>query len=414
MNRNIRVALVAAAAWAASGPVQAQSSTRIYSAPRAFSFDSDDPNAARIGVYLGENGTRDTLGVLVNSVVENGPAAKAGIKEGDRIQAIGGVNLKMTRDDAGDDALSGMMSRRLVRELDKLKAGDEVELRVYSGGATKTVRVKTAASRDIEPSTTVTSKRAPTLQEFRDDRAALGLSLGGPVTKGKVVMSVTPDGPAEKAGIVEGDRIAKINGTDLRVPSQEAGDPDLSRARSRRLNQEIAKLSAGDAVTLTVVSAGRSRDVNVTAVRATELNDDGFSFFFNGDGAFTFPRFENFKFEPHTEMRTLPRGGTYFFDGGKLRADIQEQVDRAMKEAGRYMDREDVREKIDRAMEETRKSLEKSKIDGKTYRYRGGDDISDDVREKIERAMEKAHDALEKARKDYDKPVVKRSVIKTS
>jgi S1-C subfamily serine protease len=148
MNRHFRVALVAAAAWAASGPAEAQSA-RVYT-PRDFQYQTDDPNSARLGIFLGDdNGLRDTLGVLVNSVVEDGPAAKAGIKEGDRIQSIGGVNLKMTRDDASDDALSGMMARRLVRELDKLKAGDDVELKVYSGGTTRSARVKTVASREL-------------------------------------------------------------------------------------------------------------------------------------------------------------------------------------------------------------------------------------------------------------------------
>lgn len=392
MNRHIQVALVAAAAWVASAPAEAQS-TRLYG-PRASAFELDDPNAPRIGVFLGENGLRDTLGVLVNSVVENGPAAKAGLKEGDRIQAIGGVSLQMTRDDAGDDALSGMMSRRLIRELDKLKAGDEVELRVFSGGSARSVRVKTVASREIDAANALTTTRRPLLQEFRDDRAALGLSLGGRTTKrdtlGVFVMSVTADGPAEKAGIVEGDRIAKINGTDLRVPSQEAGDDDLSRARSRRLNQEIAKLAPGDAVTLTVVSGGRQREVKVSAVKASELSDgDGFSYFFGGDGAFSFPRLENLKVQPRTELRTLPKGGTYFFDGGKIRADVQEHIDRAMDEA--------------------RKSLEKARMNG-TYCYRGAD-MNDDVREKVERAMKKARDAMEKV---HEKPIVKRSVIKTS
>src|SRR5207253_2928774 len=131
--RQFQAALVAGAALVASVGAHAQPA-RVYTAPRFQTLSTDDPNSARIGIFLGESSVRDTLGVLVNSVVENGPAAKAGIKEGDRIQSIGGVSLKMTRDDAGDDALDGMMSRRLVRELDKLKAGDDVELQVYSGG----------------------------------------------------------------------------------------------------------------------------------------------------------------------------------------------------------------------------------------------------------------------------------------
>jgi hypothetical protein len=414
MNRLFRVATLAAAAWAASGPAQAQ--TRVDS-PNAFALNTDDPNAARIGVYLGENSLRDTLGVLVNSVMGDSPAAKAGIKEGDRIQSIAGVNLKMTRDDAGDDALSGMMSRRLIRELDKLKAGDEVELQVYSGGSSRSVRLKTVASRELAAAPSSASRTRPMLQEFRNDRAALGLNVGGPVTKrdtlGVFVMSVTPDGPAEKAGIVEGDRIAKINSTDLRVPAPEAGDADLSRARARRLNQEISNLAAGDAVTLTVVSGGRQREVRLNAVKASELHDgDGYSFFF-GDGAFSFPH--NFRINPRLEFQNIPRfefhqgprGGSFFFDGGRIRADVREQIDRALQEAGRSFDRGEVREHIDRAMDEARKSIERARINGTYYR---GDEIPDDVREKVERAMEKARDAVEKA---HEKVTAKRGGIKT-
>lgn len=395
MNRYFRAVTFAAAAWAVSGPAQAQS-TRVYT-PRSMLYESDDPNAARIGVYLGEGSLRDTLGVLVNSVMEDSPAAKAGIKEGDRIQSVGGVNLMMTRDDAGDEALSGMMSRRLVRELDKLKAGDDVELRVYSAGSARTVRLKTVASRELASASSSPAARLPMVQEFRNDRAALGLNLGGPVTKrdtlGVFVMSVTPDGPAEKAGIVEGDRIARINGADLRVPAPEAGDAELSRARSRRLNQEVAKLAAGDAVTLTVVTGGREREVKLNAVKSSDLNDgNGMSFFFNGDGAFSFPHIDGFNVQPR--VRTLPRGGTFHFDGNRIRADVQEQIERAMRESRGAFDGTDVREHVERALNEARKSIEEGRTRGTYYR---GDNMPDDVRERVERAMEKAREAMEKA-----------------
>ena len=70
-------------------------------------------------------------------------------------------------------------------------------------------------------------------------RAALGLQLSptGSMrdTIGVFVARVTPKGPAENAGIVEGDRIVSINGIDLRVNSADAGDSyasDLQRADS--------------------------------------------------------------------------------------------------------------------------------------------------------------------------------------
>lgn len=399
MNRKFGVVLLAAVVAGSAG-----AQTRIVT-PRALTFNSDESNSARIGVYLGENGIRDTLGVLVNSVVEDGPAAKAGLKEGDRIQSIGGINLKMARDDADDSALGGMMSRRLTRELDKMKPGDDVELRVFSGGSTRTVRVKTVPARELAQST---PRRIETnTMHMGDDRAALGISLGGSLSKrdtlGVFVVSVTPDGPADKAGIVEGDRIARINTMDLRVPGPDAGDAELSRARMRRFTQEIGKLSAGEVATLAVISGGRQRDVRVTAAKASELHGgDGMGFFF-GDGAFTFPRIEM------PNLNVFPRGGRafefpsgggsyYYNDGGKLSEEIRSQVERAMEGA--------------------RKTLENVRVvPGGTIYYRGGkDDVRIDVNEQVQRAMEKARAAIENARIDVQKnraPLIKRSVIRS-
>jgi hypothetical protein len=45
--------------------------------------------------------------------------------------------------------MSNSRIRRLTRELEKAKPGDEVDLRVYSGGNTKSVRVKTENARDL-------------------------------------------------------------------------------------------------------------------------------------------------------------------------------------------------------------------------------------------------------------------------
>ena len=59
------------------------------------------------------------------------------------------MSLKLAAADVGDEQMAGVMSRRLSRELDKLKPGDEVELRVYANGQTKTMKVKTIAPADL-------------------------------------------------------------------------------------------------------------------------------------------------------------------------------------------------------------------------------------------------------------------------
>ena len=66
------------------------------------------------------------LGVLVADVTDGGPADKAGIREGDRLVAINGINLRLNAVDAEDEELQGITQRRLTRELSKHAAGDEV------------------------------------------------------------------------------------------------------------------------------------------------------------------------------------------------------------------------------------------------------------------------------------------------
>ncbi len=106
-------------------------------------------------------------------------------------------------------------------------------------------------------------------------RAALGLQLSPTGTArdtlGVFVAAVTPKGPAENAGIYEGDRIVSINGIDLRVSKGDIEDSYASGLASHRLSREVAKLTPGSRVNLRVYSGGRARDVQVTAARASDL-----------------------------------------------------------------------------------------------------------------------------------------------
>lgn len=144
-------------------------------------------------------------------------------------------------------------------------------------------------------------------------RAALGLQLTptGSLrdTLGVFVARVTPKGPAENAGIIEGDRIVSINGVDLRVNPADAGDSYASGLPSRRLTREVAKLSPGSAVNVRVYSGGRIRDVRVTAGRASDLREPGAFGFFDGFGPNGFimgdmPNMERMRI-PLEQMREL-------------------------------------------------------------------------------------------------------------
>lgn len=106
-------------------------------------------------------------------------------------------------------------------------------------------------------------------------RAALGLELRTTGTRrdtlGVFVEGVTPKGPAENAGIIEGDRIAAINGVDLRTASGDVDDSYMNGLAAHRLTREVEKLTPGSRVSLRVYSGGRYRDVQVVAGSASEV-----------------------------------------------------------------------------------------------------------------------------------------------
>ena len=257
-------------------PLAAQNVRVFTSEPGQVAMARAAGDRAMIGISTSSGSKRDTLGVLVSAITSGGPAEKAGLSEGDRIQSINGVSLRVSRDDAGDDEMGGIMQRRLTRELGKVKAGDEVTLQVWHDGAAKTYKLKTVSADDLSP--------AKRMAASADERAIIGVGFGLTGSKrdtaGVFVNSVTPDGPAEKAGIVEGDRIAAINGVSLKLSKDDLEDSWVASSRLNRLSREVSKAKPGDVVELTVVSGGHARAVKVTTVKASSLKG-------HGDGGFT-------------------------------------------------------------------------------------------------------------------------------
>ena len=122
-----------------------------------------------------------------------------------------------------------------------------------------------------------------------DTRPTLGMtiSLSGSDrdTLGVLVSGVVPDGLADRAGIADGNRLAAINGVNLRISAQDVGDKSAEDAIIRNLGRELRDAQPGDELTLRVYAAGRFRNMTVqtpAAPRARTLpsraaNDD------NGD-----------------------------------------------------------------------------------------------------------------------------------
>jgi len=155
-----------------------------------------------------------------------------------------------------------------------------------------------------------------------EKRAALGIELRATGTRrdtlGVFVEGVTPKGPAESAGIIEGDRIAAINGVDLRTPAADIDDSYSNEVATHRLTREVQKLTPGSRVTLRVYSGGRLRDVQVVAGKASDVmrfrnqlrmgfpGGDGMMEF-DGPGGVVIPP-EMGMFRPFERLEKLPGG----------------------------------------------------------------------------------------------------------
>ena len=330
-------ALLLLPALLAAAPIASTAQVTIQGGRGGFAYVTTDPDRPMIGVSTRNSGKRDSLGLLVESVTRGGPAEKAGIEEGDRLVSVNGVNLRLSAADAGETDMDGVATRRLVRELEKHKAGDEVEFRVYRDGNTRSVKVKTVAADELNHEVFASTSGAWRMRD--GDRAALGLSLGGNGSRrdtlGVLVVGVADDSPAAKAGIDEGDRLASINSVDLRVAAEDAGDWQASSARINRMNRELEKLKAGDTVQVRVWSGGQVRTLRLASVKASELPNEGFFFNFNnGSGG-------------AIRSIRLPRAGTIklqsppvfqdFYDGARLKLEI-EKANGALKQALKQQD----------------------------------------------------------------------------
>ncbi len=264
----------------------AQSQVRTTVVPSVV-FSTSSNNRAVIGVTTGAGSASDTAGVRIEAVNSDGPAAKAGVREGMIITSVNGVSLRVSKEDAADSELNGLAQRRLTRTIQKVSVGDEVELTVLDGTNSRSIKVKTVSAADLA--------REPVLRiaeriKASSKRPSVGISIGvtGTVrdTAGLFVNSVVANGPAEKAGIVEGDRVVSINGVDLRVPYADYEDMPARMARVTRFNRELRKHSAGDKVQLKVSSGGRVRDVSVEVAASSTVPGVEVMRFQSGEGQF--------------------------------------------------------------------------------------------------------------------------------
>ncbi len=282
MHRSFPLAAVAFfATGLLNGSAEAQEPrVRTLVSPQALAFTYSGGSNAVIGVGLATGSLGDTLGLSVTEVTIDSPAAKAGLEVGNRLTSINGVSLRISAVDANDPLTADAGYRRLQRELAKVKPGDAVTLQVAANGQSSTVTVTTTTASELNRSRATGSWNLS--GGVRANRASLGIGIGSAGnardTLGVFITSVSTDGPADKAGVIEGERIASINGVDVRVPREDVGVASAASARVSRLRRELDKVAPGDPVTLRVYANGRYRDVTVTAGKASDVETSVYRF----------------------------------------------------------------------------------------------------------------------------------------
>lgn len=177
-------------------------------------------------------------GALVTGVTSSGPAAKAGLKNGDLITGFDG---KPVIDD-----------RALPRIVADTPIGKTVDIDVLRKGSRHTFRITVQKlAEDITPDKPVRAPAAPAKNQSK--LAQLGLTLGmldsaqrakfniGPAVSGVLVTQVNPNSPAGEKNLRAGDVIVEVSSQPVKTPEEV----------SSRINADV---KAGKKVVLMLVS----------------------------------------------------------------------------------------------------------------------------------------------------------------
>ncbi len=144
--------------------------------------------------FANEKNLKTLKGVYVQALTEGGAAADAGIKEGDVITKISGVNVST--------------STELQEQVGRFRPGDKIDVMLIRGGAEKSVAVtlrnNQGSTRMVRSDDVMNMLGAQFTQPSEDEMQKLGISFG-------IKISRLESGKLRSAGIKEGFIITKID-----------------------------------------------------------------------------------------------------------------------------------------------------------------------------------------------------------
>jgi serine protease Do len=175
-------------------------------------------------------GLKQAAGALVTEPQAGSPAAKAGVKAGDVIEAIDGTSIKD--------------SRELAQKIGTMSPGSSVRLNVIRDGSQQTINVTLAQMPNQQQ-----AQAGPEQQDSSQAAPHLGLSLApaksaGAAGQGVVVTGVDPNGPAADRGIQEGDVILNVGGASVSTPADV--QKQLAQVQKSGRHEVLMRVKSGD------------------------------------------------------------------------------------------------------------------------------------------------------------------------
>jgi serine protease Do len=160
------------------------------------------------GLLARQLGVPPHRGVLVNEVFADTPAAAAGLKEGDVILSFAGTSVNNPRELQEVVERSPIDSKQVM---EVLREGKKITVPVVVKALPKDFGARAPAlgerKRPAQPPTVESEQLGMHVAELTDE---LARRLGHQGQSGVVITEVTPNGPADRAGLAEGMLIMRV------------------------------------------------------------------------------------------------------------------------------------------------------------------------------------------------------------
>lgn len=197
----------------------------------------DDDTAASLGLP-------EAKGALITEVTMPGPAAEAGLKNGDAILAVNGTKIADSRD--------------LARQIAGFSPNTKVDVNVLRGQKEQTIAVKLGKFPSGPELARVESNKPDDAQKGTEmDQLGLTLTPGtGPNSDGVVVTDVDNGSDAAQKGIKSGDVILEVGGLTVKHPDDVANGVKEATKLGRKA--VLMRIKSGDQTRFVAVQLKKS------------------------------------------------------------------------------------------------------------------------------------------------------------